>query len=241
MNILCLCPTYGRPRLVSNALACFLAQDYPAQQRKLLILDDADQIARQEGQCWEVQSTPSRFSSLPAKYNAMLATERVLSSSCWDAVAVWDDDDVYLPNYLSAHAEALRHREWSHPEFVWTDYTGRLAREPAAGRFHGSVVVKRELLSQLGGWIETPRADFDQQFMAALKRFGPPARPQPVDRPGYVFRWQTTQHSHCQGLMSSPDNDTWYGRVRISDPSHVTQLVPTFDAVTRNYYEQLAG
>jgi len=64
----CLCPTYGRPRMVQNAVACFLAQDYPVDRRRLLILDDAGQIPAQKGDGWEVFSMSERFESLPAKY-----------------------------------------------------------------------------------------------------------------------------------------------------------------------------
>ena len=78
MNVLCLCPTYGRPRVVANAVACYLAQDYPEASRKLLILDDAGQIESQDHAGWQVISTPERFPSLPAKYNAMLTAEGVM-------------------------------------------------------------------------------------------------------------------------------------------------------------------
>ena len=61
MNVLCVCPTYGRPRLLANAVACFLAQDHPEAHRKLLILDDADQIKSQDHGAWQVISTPERF------------------------------------------------------------------------------------------------------------------------------------------------------------------------------------
>ena len=108
MNILCLCPTYGRPRLVANALACFLAQDYPEEKRRLVILDDAGQIPASQADGWAVISMPVRYNSLPDKYNALLSMERVLRpNSRWDAVAVWDDDDIYFPWHLSAAAKAL--------------------------------------------------------------------------------------------------------------------------------------
>ena len=44
MKVACLCPTYGRPRLLANALAQFQAQTHPAEDRRLFILEDAGQI-----------------------------------------------------------------------------------------------------------------------------------------------------------------------------------------------------
>jgi hypothetical protein len=53
-------PTYDRPSLVRSSIACFLAQDHPPEQRRLLILDDAGQIEPQDGDGWTVWSTPVR-------------------------------------------------------------------------------------------------------------------------------------------------------------------------------------
>lgn len=234
-RVACLCPTYGRPRLVQNALACFLAQDYPADRRQLLILDDAGQIANQSGDNWIVESTGKRYPSLPAKYVRL-----VEMAAGADVLVVWDDDDVYLPEHISNNVAAMERSGlgWAHPREVWSDYTGQLARESAAGRFHGSVVVTRELHDQIGGWVQTPRADFDQQFIARLHRASPSAQFSTGD-PTYIFRWASTGHSHCQGLMSSPANTDWYDRVPVHDQRRVETLVPQFDTATIRYFSEL--
>ena len=238
MNILCLCPTYGRPRLLANAVACFLAQDYPLHQRKLLILDDAGQIESQDHGNWQVISTPARFPSLPAKYNAMLTTEQIIGSAQglrWDAVAVWDDDDIYLPWHLSSAAEALSSGAPSaKPLRVWSLYgTDVPFQEDAVGRFHGSLIISVKRLREVGGWLETRRADFDQHQIAACGPAADTLPHSPANAPSYVFRWQSTQASHCQGLMTSPDNEDWYDRYVPSDRSDVGGVVPGFDAETR--------
>src|SRR5215213_9160857 len=96
-SLLCVCPTYGRPRLVANSLACFLAQDYPPELCHLLILDDAQQYTPQSGRNWEVVSSPERFPSLPDKYQWMFSAAGVMPfnklARRWDAVVIWDDDD----------------------------------------------------------------------------------------------------------------------------------------------------
>lgn len=47
--ISCVCPTYKRPHMLRNSLACFLAQDYPKDRCELIILDDAGQYRSQSG------------------------------------------------------------------------------------------------------------------------------------------------------------------------------------------------
>jgi len=137
-TVLCLCPTYNRPaHLVSNALACFEIQDYPASHRVLFILDDKPCYSMQRGTNWIVWAENRRYPSLPAKYNEML---RMIRDIPWcqftgyppsndlptpspltihhqhhhpwnchpDLVLVWDDDDVYLPWHISSYVEALQ-------------------------------------------------------------------------------------------------------------------------------------
>lgn len=241
MNILCLCPTYGRPRLVANALACFLAQDYPAEKRKLLILDDAGQIDGQGGDGWLVNSTSNRFISLPGKYNAMLASENRAGwmwYDRWDAVAVWDDDDIYLPWHLSAAAMALQNGEpAAKPSAIWSLYqTPTPFREDATGRFHGSLVIDSTRLRALGGWIDTRRADFDQQMIHATGPHAEMLAVSPDQSPSYVYRWGSTGAHHCSAWMKSPDNEDWYDRTPITEPGRIEKLVPRFDEETKRIY-----
>lgn len=313
MNILCLCPTYGRPRLLANALACFLAQDYQAHKRKLLILDDAGQFRPQRGDGWELLSTRERFASLPDKYNAMLAHEGLIGPSStpeissavrpgyrktltpndtavlkaglasigpqhprdrfaslpdkynymleqerviaihehaqenhWDAVAVWDDDDIYLPWHLSAAAAALAGGAKSaKPAVIWSLYRPAGARgdgpwqEPGAGRFHCSLVISAERLRQIGGWIRTKRADFDQQQIRACAPAADMLPHSPGGLPSFCYRWGSTGVQHCSALMRSPANTDWYDRFTAADAQQVGQLVPAMDAETERVYREL--
>ena len=68
----CLCPTYRRPKLLENSIACFLAQDYPADRRELIVLDDAGELQNQTGDGWQVSSIQRRFRSLPEKFDDLI-------------------------------------------------------------------------------------------------------------------------------------------------------------------------
>jgi len=272
-NVACLCPTYRHPQLLANALACFLAQDYPADRRRLLILDDAGQIDPQVGPNWAIRSTANRSPSLPHKYAALCKWSDDLTDDAgrpWvpHVYAVWDDDDIYLPNHLSAAVAGLVTTPggWVAPERIWSLYTGRLEQEDATGRFHGSTVISRASLTRVGGWLgvmpnrqagrierlDYPdelqagdrRADFDQRMLCALGTlYGPhpPARPLAAS-PTYVYRWGTTHSPHCSGLMRTPDDETWY-QVYPSQfagpPAPVSAIRPSFDAETLSVFSQL--
>lgn len=246
MKLLCFCPTYGRPKLLANAIACFEQQDYPAHDRRLMVLDDAGQIRDQVGGyiatwpwTWTINSTATRYPSLPHKYAAMVASV----PGDWDAAVIWDDDDVYLPWHLSAHAETLRHSAWSHPRRVWSLYTRQLEQEDASGRFWASVAVRRDLWEQIGGPLgamppgHERRGDFDQLFLGACRRLaGEPGRPDATALPSFVFRWGSTGHPHAQNFIRAPEDETWYGNYGMADVDPIEHLTPKLDEETRRLF-----
>lgn len=237
----CLTPTYRRPKLLANAIACFERQTYPAHLRELLILDDAGQYTRQQGNRWAILTEAKRHRSLPDKFNRLL----YYAKNCGptdnrDRVfVIYEDDDTYLPWALEAHAAVIQAgADYSHPSTVWSTYGGDLHTEDATGRFHASLAIRSELLQKIGGWPDTPRADFDQQLLAKLKENGTRGDPCASFGPSYVFRWQSTGQYHGQAYMRSPDDTDWYDKAGASadDAAPVDVLTPELDAETREIY-----
>lgn len=232
----CLCPTYLRPKLLENSIACFLGQDYPLDRRELVILDDAGQIAPQKGDGWEVISTESRFRSLPEKFNSLAGLAR------GDVLVVWEDDDIYLPWHITAHVAALAHGGFSKPSRVLSLYTGTLQEEDATGRFHASIAFTREAFDSAGGWPLTKRGDFDQQLLARLSQSSATVDPCRTHPPSYVFRWGSTGSYHGQGLMRGPEDESWYATLTDTEtgPSSPYALVPRLDADTATSMRAIA-
>jgi glycosyltransferase involved in cell wall biosynthesis len=232
VKILCLMPTYGRrAALLNNSLACFAAQTHP--DKHLLIYDDLGTLSETKVDLPNVTilSTTTRSPSVGAKYNEMLAAYQ----GDYDAVAVWDDDDVELPEYLSAHTEILERHPWSKPSRIISAYFDPPMIESAHGRFHGSIAVRRDAVKMVP-WIDTTRATFDQEYIAALSRFSPPGDPCSITSPQYVYRWQTSQAGHCSGLMGSPD---WYRDYQPDSRQPIDRLWPELDPDTRRLFAYL--
>lgn len=240
-----LCPTFRKPKLLANALACYLAQTYPADRRELLIFDSAQQFQTQRGEGWRLISLSERPPSLPAKYNLMVAS----SNPATDIFVVWDDDDVYLPHHVASHAAVMEKRfdtasaKWSKPREVLSTYTGQPLVENAAGRFHGSIAIGSDFLDSIGCWPMTSRADFDQQIIATLQRSMPPCDPIDISPPSYVFRWGSTGAYHSQHVMKSPDDETWYRNVpNISHHKGEKNIIlsPIMDDETERLYAEFS-
>ena len=251
MNVVCLCPTFRHPELLANSLALWERQDYPKENRRLVILDDGQTFDNQEGDGWRLVSMPRRMASIVDKYNLLLSLAESFAhpaaGATWsrvDAVLVWEDDDVYLPGYISAHVAALaacKGSGWSKPATVWSDYTQRLELEPADGRFHSTLAMSLGAVKRVGGWPDTQRADFDQQLMNKLREVvGPPVRPwsDVGQHIPFVYSWHTGA-AHCQSTMRAPDDETWYqrGEEAYKKVMPVGRLVPHLDERSR----RLAG
>lgn len=219
--------------MLMNSVECFKDQEFHGQRS--LIVDD-DQRGDPGG--------------VPHKYNRIVRT--ALGAVAPDLLIVWEDDDLYLPDHISriVNAWELAGRPeiwWGHPSRVYSDYPGHVLTEGAAGRFHAALALTVGAWRECP-WIETPRADFDQQWMGALRqRFGPPCDYLAGGDPTYVFRWHTGHH-HGQSSMRSPDDVTWYqaARERLRAAEEARQaagipIKPGYDDASRAILDAIAA
>lgn len=197
MRIAAICCTYNRAEQLATAVECFLRQDYPAELRELIVLDDAGQYQNQQGDGWRLVSISTRFRTLGEKRNASAA----LVSPDVDAYCVWDDDDVYLPWHMSAAAKALEDADYTIPTVIYADKRGRLERKSNQYLFHGAWAFRREAFEQVGGYpfIQSGQDQgLLRRFKAAKLRRADPIQFDP--RPSYVYRWFTAHSQHISAM-----------------------------------------
>jgi hypothetical protein len=141
-------------------------------------------------------------------------------------VCVLDDDDVYLPHFLSDHAAVLEEHPWSYPNHVFSSYGGQMRAEETGGRFWASSAYRLSALEAIGGYGTQTAPHFDQEFIARLhKQHGDPGR---VKRPGYVYNWEATNDNHVSYHMVNPTS--WYEECKPSVPTG--SLVPKHNDIT---------
>ena len=232
------CPTFHRPKLLRNLLACYLAQDYPKDKTELVILDDGYDFAQQSGDGWVLNSQKDRYPSLPDKYNALLG----LCDMGTELFVVAEDDDIYLPHHTSSYVEAWRRNgdpiAFIKPSKILSAYTGEVKEQGGAGRFHASIGLSRSLVELTGGWVKTKAADFDQQLMRlcinSVKTIIDPCE---SSTPSYCFRYGSTQAYHGQHFMRGSDDEEWYDRVPRVVGNGDLLLTPEFDHETRMVFQ----
>lgn len=228
-KIACLCCTYGRPELLAEAVESFLRQDYPPDRCELIVLDDAGQYRNRsygEPKPWHLVSVGRRFFTLGEKRNACAA----LASPDVDAYAVWDDDDIYLPWTLAAHAAALENAPWSRPSQILVEgQQGQGLRvKEANGLFHPAWAFTRKVFLEAHGY-PFMQSGQDQALASRLKANQVPSfDPLALGlTPYFFYRWGTSHSYHLSAL----DREQGYERLaaRIGPLSVVEHLEPKWN------------
>ena len=191
----CFCLTYGRPRLLEEAIHSFLQQDYIGPKEMIVLNDYADQILELDHPEVQVINLPKRFRTVGEKMNAAAA----LASH--DLLFVWDDDDVYLPHRLSfSVANFDPTKGFFTTQKAWGWNAGKLSG-PKTNLYHAGSCWSRSLFDAIGGY-PAEGCGYDQLFEEQLAASFPgAAQPFAVtpDEIYYVYRWGTGSY-HMSGF-----------------------------------------
>lgn len=221
MKISCLCCTYLRPHLLAQSIECFLQQDYPIENRELVILDDAQQYSTMEHDGWRLISVPHRFKTLGEKRNACAA----LASMDVDAYAIWDDDDIYMPWALQSHAKALETGEWSRPSIYLTESEdGTLKRRKTNGLFHASWAFRRSVWAEVGGYRKINTGEDYDLSIRLQQHEVKEVDPCDFAEAFFVHRWETSNCWHLSAM-----GDTGYEELASRSPAErIKELRPSW-------------
>lgn len=243
----CLCCTYCRPELLEEAIYSFTQQDYPADRRELIVLDDANQYhpdyERQTNgpnwkvislPHWKVISLPRRFRTLGEKRNALAG----LALPQADGFVVWDDDDIYLPHTLRAHAAVLKRVPLSIPSKVWKQgRDGTLVSKTNNTMFHGSWAFTPELFHRAGRYAAMNSGE-DKDLLGRMLELGiKPGDPTANGAgPYYIYRYSLSGSYHLSAANNPPSYESL--AILAEDAPSVGSLRPHWK---RNYTQAREG
>ncbi len=233
----CVCAIWNhRQEWTENLIQLFLDQDY-AGPKMLFLLDDrpvkaelADIENRFTNHYVYTIHYDERFPCLPCKYNRatlLCNMAKELTEVADLYLCVLDDDDLYLPHYLSDHAAVLEEHPWSYPTEIFSSYGGRFNVEPTGGRFWTSSAYRLSSLEAIGGYGDSKNMAYDQAFLDRMeKKFGKAGTPR---RPNFVYNWDVTFDSHVSAEGGATES-AWYDNCEPSVPTG--PLVPKYNDIT---------
>jgi hypothetical protein len=188
-----MCLTFARPRrVVEEAVYSFLNQDY-AGDKELLLLNDFDrQTLVFDHPQVTVINVPSRFHTVGEKRNAAAALCR------HDLLAVWDDDDIYLPHRLSFSVSMYEAgKRFFKPSKAFILNKGAI-HGPQTRLFHAGSMWHRSLFDEVGGYTHMGSGQ-DRDLEAKFAKVIGAAKDYTAIQPSeiyYLYRWSETQSYH---------------------------------------------
>lgn len=228
----CLCPTYGRPHLLREAIWCFLQQDYP--NKELVVINDHHQPLTLDRAYPGVRlhNLPQRLGNLGQKRNYTVQAAR------GEFLLNWDDDDLYLPWRIAETVQALLgapEKRFFKPTRAWQSTNNRQYRL-VRNLFHAQAGMRRSLFDGVGLYKEMNSGQ-DAELEARIPRALRIDHPAKVSDLFYVYRWGNGV-THLSGFgMDHPGKPTGWERVAERCRNVAGgQIVPGFD---RDYWQEL--
>jgi hypothetical protein len=186
-KVSCLCPTYGRPQCLEEAIFSFLTQDYQGEKELVILNDLADQTLIFDHPDVKIINVKNRITPLGLKFNE---TARHATGSVF---AVWEDDDIYLPHRLTYSVQRLNQHGLFHTNIAYYEQEERKII-PAGNLFHCNLMVTNIAFWAVDGYtVNEDRGTIDLGLMSRLAhRFGPFTQPIPQGDQFYIYRWGTS-------------------------------------------------
>lgn len=139
-KISCLTATYGRISRLSDAVSCFIDQDY--DNKELIILNN------------HPVPLSSQFSNVKIYNEPIYPTlgdcrNRLIELADGDFIRTWDDDDLYLPWTLSQGIKNIGNFPAWKPEKSWF-WCGNKQPELAENVFEAAMIVRADIVKKYG-------------------------------------------------------------------------------------------
>lgn len=187
-------PTYGRTRVLGEAIQGFLQQTYAGPKELVIFNDRVDQTLVCDIPTVKIINFSTRYSSLGAKRNALI------SAAKYPFVCTWDDDDIVLPErisrgmslYQDRQAQGYRISRESHC-FQTEDNTTLVLRD--AGHLW-SCLFDKKTFSDIGGFNDQDMYEDLELLHRMIHKgwlYGESSTP---GMPSFIYRRGGTPYTH---------------------------------------------
>ena len=206
-KIVAICGTYKRSKLIPSVIAQWERQKVSEFEKYLLIYDDAGEFSNIKGTDWEIRSVNERVPTLGAKWDNMVNI--AINELGATHIAVWDDDDIYGPQYLNNHMETFRLHgcDVSAPgpgSQYFVIYNSRIENTSLVdfGTLHATWAFTKSFYVKSGGYDRNYIRAFDSNFFE--KTVGKFDWKKTVGEPTFGYCWFSTEYSNTSPFEICP-------------------------------------
>jgi len=206
-EVSCICPTFGRPECLEEAIESFLRQDYEGTC-ELIVLNDAEWMPLHgDFDRVTIYNMDRRAPDMGSKWNMLVDLAR------YDILIPWPDDDIMLPWSITTFVRILGNRPYVYPRGRHTATAKRYGSyKPIAGA-QGIIAFTRKAWHAVGGYPHMYGGQ-DKGFLGRLrKKFGRQRDILPHDEAFFIYRWAGIPF-HLSGKKSKEKWDMLGDKIR---------------------------
>ena len=232
LSISCKCITYGRVEYLEESIESFLKQEYEGES-ELVILNDYPL------QKLHFNHPKIRIINLNKTFNTIGEKENYAVNLCkYDTIAVWDDDDLALPNHLENINKYFPGNDLLHWNKGITLVSNKIESISCLG--NSGIVYNKKIWEKVGKH-ELENAGYDMTFVIKVQnetqkiaRVYPPD-----DEVSWIYTWGGGSY-HMSGLgTDTSDRDN----VIIRHSNHIEKLreqgnIPTGIVYLKPHWKQ---
>lgn len=212
ISISCKCITYGRVNYLEESIESFLKQDYDGDSELVIVNDYPLQKLH-------FNHPKVRIINLNKTFNTIGEKENYAVKMCrYDTIAVWDDDDLALPNHLSninKHFPGHDLLHWNNGILMMSNKIEKITDLGNSG-----IVYSKDIWNSVGRH-EYENAGYDATFV--LKIYGQNGIVNraitSIEDVSWIYCWNDSYHMSAMG-NDTPDRKN----VIIRHSEHIEQL-----------------
>lgn len=231
--ISCFTSTFGRIACLNELVRCFLDQNYPGEKELVILNDYEHQTICYDHEQIKIFNVKDRIKPLGKKFNTNIALCK------HDIIAVFEDDDLFLPNHLTYAIENMKNGIF-HSCRAWVMYGDKPVYR-CRNLFHSSHVFERKLFDSVGGYEETDACTVDVSIIKKFQKLLGVYSQEPSENDtNYVYRWLNNHyHGSGWGVQISDISDKAMYNIEIMRsqkriPTGTIELNPNY---AKNYHD----
>lgn len=200
ISISCKCITYGRVEYIEESIESFLRQEYDGESELVIVNDYPLQKLHYDHPKIRIYNLDKTFETIGEKENY------AVSLCKYDTIAVWDDDDMALPNHLQNIDKYFPGHDLLHWNKGILLVSNKLESLGCLG--NSGIVYSKQIWEKVGKH-ELENAGYDMTFVIKIQNMGGKvARVLPPDNEvSWIYTWGGGSY-HMSGLgTDTPDRE----------------------------------